>query len=770
MRVLRPTRLALTRLRDQSVHRQCLQLLARAFSDAVDPAERPLGGSFEAPVSSAADSSAPHVNGRTNGFHKDQDGLAPEAVQFLASYQDDEQHDQQDVAFTAQRIGFPISELEMKERSEFQQLQDEQDGGIREESRQEATARAERIMAVLRHSMSELEIGKVIHRIAQYATLPRVTGLSRKQFLRSLETRFGENNKKEFDYMLAFLQGRDDVIDQLEIDSRMGGQSAKDVAAEVAGAGDALELQDDSDFVVPRIMGLHPDLVADPKFVSVVFCYCRLACLNSLKLMQRPAAGFSRGTKSSLSQVKADFRKVLDMEGCSHYADMLGLDKMSAKEGDDDMDAVDAEWEEFNLENDRIDFRMLMAQTAGTVAFMKQELPNETVSKMLVAMLASVKTSKLHRKIFQEMVCNIQTAFPEAYHEQLLSELVPFLSGDNATYEDFDSDVATSALQHHQMRNEAIIRALLETRMRVGHILISDIDDVEPTTSISNKLTPAQREKVITAAWNIVSVLDDRKYHMFFTRFLKYKLAWRPNRTTFGETFLSDVRRTLGPRDAEAIMPMFEEVYQQLSMETLTICRVKLRHSRKLLRGRGALEPLNDSGRERLETAWQPSHCAFYRNLPHGVTQKHLEKALGHVGGVKRFFLFSNPVNGAPESPYEDDPDDNEDEEEEEGGQGGSAGEPARRPEGAEAVPDVQVQGEDHRERPQDAVPGRGGVRVGDRVPQGHDARPADLRRHDGRLERVPPGVLVAGRQALGHHADERPVRHHRRRAGGRGE
>jgi hypothetical protein len=131
MRVLRPTRLALTRLRDQSVHRQCLQLLARAFSDAVDPAERPLGGSFEAPVSSAADSSAPHVNGRTNGFHKDQDGLAPEAVQFLASYQDDEQHDQQDVAFTAQRIGFPISELEMKERSEFQQLQDEQDGGIR---------------------------------------------------------------------------------------------------------------------------------------------------------------------------------------------------------------------------------------------------------------------------------------------------------------------------------------------------------------------------------------------------------------------------------------------------------------------------------------------------------------------------------------------------------------------------------------------------------------------------------------------------------------
>ncbi|KAF4128854.1 hypothetical protein GN958_ATG21971 [Phytophthora infestans] len=652
MRVLRPTRLALRRLRAQTDRNQRLQLIVRAFSDATDPAKRPLGGSITPFV---ATDSAPRVN----GFHNGNNGhTQPETLQFLASYHEDEQHQHQDVEFTAQRIGFPISEAEYKEHNEYQEEE-----GIREESRAEATAKAERIMAVLRHSMSELEIGKVIHRIAQYATLPRVTGLSRKQFLRSLETRFGESNKKEFSYMLAFLQGRDDVIDQLEIDSRMGGDAVEEtnvVTIETDAVGSPID-----EFVVPQIMGLHPDLVADPKFVSVVFCYCRLACLNSLKLMQRPAAGFNRGSKSSLWQVKADFRKVLDMEGYSHYADMLGLEKQSIKQDDEDIDAVDAEWEEFNLENDRIDFRMLLSQTQGIVDFMKTELSNETISKMLVAMLASVKTSKLHRKIFQEMVCNIQTAFPDTYHEQLLSELVPFLSGDNATYEDFDSEVATTALQHHQMRNEAIIRALLETRMRVGHILINDIDEVEPTQSIPKKLTPEQHEKVITTAWNIVSVLDDRKYHMFFTRFLKYKLAWRPNRATFGETFLLDVRKTLGPRDAEAIMPMFEEVYQQLSVETLTICRVKLRHSRKLLRGRGVLEPLNDAGRERLETAWQPSHCAFYRNLPHGVTKKHLENALGHVGGVKRFFLFSNPINGPPESPDENIDDEEDDEPEE---------------------------------------------------------------------------------------------------------
>ncbi|KAL3659967.1 hypothetical protein V7S43_014893 [Phytophthora oleae] len=665
MRVLVPTRLA---LRVYSARQQRLQLFVRAFSDAFDPAKRPLGSSVTpSRPSKFADASGPHVNGVANGFHNGSNGYSseqtqPESAKFLASYQDDEDQ-KPDIDFTAQRIGFPISEAELKERTEYQVMQEQEEDGIREESRAEATAKAERIMAVMRHSMSELEIGKVIHRIAQYATLPRVTGLSRKQFLRSLETRFGENNKKELGYMLAFLQGRDDVIDQLEIDSRMGSvdtDESSDISFDSAEDEDVANLSED--FVVPQIMGLHPELVADPKFVSIVFCYCRLACLNSLKLMQRPTTGFSRGNKSSLWQVKADFRKVLDMEGYSHYADMLGLEKQVPRDEEEDIDAVDAEWEEFNLENDRIDFRMLLSQTQSIVDFMEAELPNETVSKMLVAMLASVKTSKLHRKIFQEMVCNIQTAFPETYHEQLLSELVPFLSGDNATYKDFDSDIATTALQHHQMRNEAIIRALLETRMRVGHILINDIDDVEPTQSVSKKLSPEQHDKVITTAWNIVSVLDDRKYHMFFTRFLKYKLAWRPNRTTFGETFLSDVRKTLGPRDAEAIMPMFEEVFQQLSVETLTICRVKLRHSRKLLRGRGVLEPLNDEGRKRLETTWQPSHCVLYRNLPYGVKKHHLENALAHVGRVKRFMLFSNPINGPPESPYDDI--DEEDEEE----------------------------------------------------------------------------------------------------------
>ncbi|RLN62439.1 hypothetical protein BBJ29_004706 [Phytophthora kernoviae] len=665
MRVLRPTRLAMLHLRTLNAQQQRVRLLARAFSDAVDPFKTPLGSSL---ASLEVERSEPHVNGSNNngynGSKTNRNRLEPEQLQFLTSY-DDQEEQLHDVEFTTQRIGFPISESEAKERAAFQ-LDSADDDEIREESREEASVKAERIMAVLRHSMSELEIGKVIQRIAQYATLPRVTGLSRKQFLRSLETRFG-GHKKEFSYMLAFLQGRDDVIEQLEINSRQG---AEDDFEEDSFVVPMMEDEEtmlesmDEDFVVPTIMGLHPDLVADPQFVSIVFCYCRLACLNSLKLMKRNVPGYSRGSKSSLWQVKADFRKVLDMEGYSHYADMLGLETPTKTMADEDMDAVDAEWEEFNLENDRIDFRMLVSQTQDSVAFMKRELSNETISKMLVAMLASVKTSKLHRKIFQEMVCNIQTAFPDTYHEQLLSELVPFLSGGNATYRDFDSETAVNALQHHQMRNEAIIRSLMESRMRVGHILIHDIDEVEPIQSVSNKLSDDVHEKVITTAWNIVSVLNDRKYHMFFTRFLKYKLAWRPNRTTFGETFLADVRKILGPRNADAIMPLFEEVYQQLSVETLTICRVKLRHSGKLLRGRGALVPLNEAGRERIDTAWQSSHCAFYRNLPFGVKDHHLKTALGHVGGVKRFLLFANPINGDPDKDSFDNDTDNDEENE----------------------------------------------------------------------------------------------------------
>lgn len=644
-------------------------LLSRALSDAADPLKKSEDEaeslSRDAAPSAHPPSSLDGANGFLNGAAKlngdDDSGLAPFVLPLANAIQskydpdsEDVEHVLHDIEFTAQRIGFPMVTDDAGDAPDdgVPALDDSGEDAverlrIREESREHATAKAERVLAILRHSMTELDISKVIHRVAQYATLPRVTALSRKQFLRSLENRFGPDHRDEYEYFLAFLQGKDDVLDGLEADA-----SAAAAASVTSTTDSGLFTDADVDAAPPAIMGLHPELAADPQFIGIVFCYCRLACLNSLKLVQRPSPGQQRGAKSSLWQVKNDFRKVLDTEGLSQYADLIGLEKPSelARDSSDLTAEEDAEWQEFNLENDRIDFRMLMAQTQELIALLKRELPSETIAKMLITMLASLKTSKLHRKIFQEMVCNLQTAFPAQYHEEVLSSLVPFLSGNNATFADFDdSALAANTLQHHRMRHEAILRALLECRMRVGHLLIHDIDSVDPSSSVSLRLSPEQHEKVVATAWNLVNVLDDRQYHMFFSRFLKYKLAWRPNRATFGQTFLKDIRKTLGPRTAALVMPLFEQTYNNLSVETLTICRVKARHARKLLRAQGELKPLDERARQTFAQAWQPERSVFYRNLPHGVTEKHLRDALAHVGDVERFFLFADPVVGAPD-------------------------------------------------------------------------------------------------------------------------
>ncbi|KAJ0397531.1 hypothetical protein P43SY_003392 [Pythium insidiosum] len=634
-RALRLTPPASSRL----LARACSSSSSSGASGASDAAARPLNG-----LAHSDDGRSAHVAAVASAVADRADAHAHAAVDVDADVEP------RDFEFTASRLGLPA----------FDEAEDEDTEDIREESREAATAKAERILAILRHTMTELDIGRVIHRISQYATTPRVTMQTRKQFLKSLEARFGPEHTREHELVVAFLTGKDHVIDELRDESRR-------TMTELAAASAAATPEPARDVVVPEIMGLHPELVADPKFIGVAFCYCRMACLNSQKLV-RPPLGQHRHAKSSLLQVKHDFRRVLDSEGLSHFAEMMGIkadvgaaDRTGGHDDNDDdgndgndgnaallLDG-DAEWDEFNLENDRIDFRMLVAETQELIALLKRELSDETIAKMLIAMLASLKTTKLHRKIFQEMVCNIQAALPERSHEAVLSQLVPFLSGHQATYRDFESEGASAALQHHRSRHEAIIRALLETRMRLGHIMIHDLDQLDPLASLSPKLAPDVREKVLTAAYNIVSVLSDREYHVFFSRFLKHKLAWRPSRATFGQTFLEDVRKTLGPRNAAAIMPLFEEIFPHLSVETLTICRVKLRHSKKLLRERAALQAVDERGRERLETTWRADRSVFYRNLPHGVTEKHLRAALDHIGRVKRFVFFAHPVNGAPD-------------------------------------------------------------------------------------------------------------------------
>ena len=118
MRVLRPTRVAWRYLHTQHASQQRLELLARAFSDAVDPVERPLSD-YDSRTTSNVVSSASLINGSKNGY--DTNTLEIETMQFLASYQDDaKQAHEKDIEFLAQRIGFPISEAELKERAGLQ--------------------------------------------------------------------------------------------------------------------------------------------------------------------------------------------------------------------------------------------------------------------------------------------------------------------------------------------------------------------------------------------------------------------------------------------------------------------------------------------------------------------------------------------------------------------------------------------------------------------------------------------------------------------------
>ena len=118
MRVLRPTRVAWRYLHTQHASQQRLELLARAFSDAVDPVEHPLSD-YDSRTTSNVVSSASLINGSKNGY--DTNTLETETMRFLASYRDDaKQAHEKDIEFLAQRIGFPISEAELKERAELQ--------------------------------------------------------------------------------------------------------------------------------------------------------------------------------------------------------------------------------------------------------------------------------------------------------------------------------------------------------------------------------------------------------------------------------------------------------------------------------------------------------------------------------------------------------------------------------------------------------------------------------------------------------------------------
>nr|CCA14252.1 conserved hypothetical protein [Albugo laibachii Nc14] len=555
-----------------------------------------------------------------------------------------------DIDFLASRIGNYHVERVISEDSEF-------DFAVREENRIDAVSKAEKILSMLRNSLTEHQIGKIVQRLSQYSTLPRLTNRSKKQFLRSLQQRFGPGHMKEFELLLAFLEGRDeDWLRQIV-------ETIEDVPSENV---------EPAKLTSGLVIGLSPELVTDPKFITVVLCYARLACLNSLRLIRQPAtySHADSGEKSlnnmpkklsALWQVKNDFCKMLDAEGLGMYADAMGIRptlsflsdnggaSLSNRGGKSHLkEEEDPEWAAFNLESDRMDFRMLMTEMEEIVSLFMNHLSSDELANLLLSVLASLRTSKLHRKIFQEMVSNIQTRLPDEHQNDIMSRVVPFLSGNSSKLEDFQSPNAMHALQHHQFRHQAIIRSLLECRMRFGHLWIHDIDDVQEDDTVPRRLTVEKRQDIVTMAWNIANVLDNRQYHSFFNRFVQYKVAWRPNRPNFVRTFLDDIERRFGPECAPLLMPLFRKTFSDLSVETLTICRVKSRHMHKLVTQAVQLQELNAEGTARMQDSWRPECSIFYSNLPIGATEANVDEAFRHIGKVKNVIFFQHPIDGNP--------------------------------------------------------------------------------------------------------------------------
>lgn len=53
---------------------------------------------------------------------------------------------------------------------------------------------------------------------------------------------------------------------------------------------------------------------------------------------------------------------------------------------------------------------------------------------------------------------------------------------------------------------------------------------------LRHQRSPVTRKKMIRTVWNIVSILNDHQYHMFFSSFHKYNLVWYPNHAHEQET------------------------------------------------------------------------------------------------------------------------------------------------------------------------------------------------------------------------------------------
>ncbi|KDO28029.1 hypothetical protein SPRG_20190 [Saprolegnia parasitica CBS 223.65] len=497
-----------------------------------------------------------------------------------------------DLTYSARRMGFPHYENEYVEKPGTD---------VREETRSDATVKAERVMAVFRRSLNERTTNFILRKLSIYTTNPKPNKYSVTRFFESLEELMRDEYPKEYDYLRAFLCAKD--VEQSSLD--------------------ASSL-------------LHPDHPLYDDLCRVILVHCRRVCImthvrHSLK---RPA--------SSLPQLKRQLHTLLRAQGWEDMVSYCGISAKSTTEPTEE-EPLD-EWDLMSLESDLADFRGELEAAGQALQTLRDaRLTPHEIEKVLSMMMAFVKNAKAHRNILQDVACEIQQAAPSQpreFTEAWVNAIVQYLSGDRVTLATLQDDpiYAIDYLQYSN-RNDAFLRLLLDARMRTSHVYIQGLDEESLDRTLA--LKPVEtRDRVLTCALNLASLFNDKAFHSFYSRFVRHKLTWRSNLDTSDGIFLQDVQG-LFPKECQVFMvELMRQVIPDLTLEALTISRLRMVNTGRQVRTSMTFPTPVEA------TAWHPSTSVFYGNLADLTTEETLRKSLRHLGPIKKIFTFAEPRAG----------------------------------------------------------------------------------------------------------------------------
>ncbi|CAK4079387.1 unnamed protein product [Aphanomyces euteiches] len=505
----------------------------------------------------------------------------------------------------SQRMGFPY------EKNEY--VEDPGDSN-REESRVHATIKAERVMGYIRRAMTERTTNLVLRKMNVYSVNPRHGRQNVTRFFSGLENILLESHPAEYEYLRAFLCGKDTELAAIDEKSL-----------------------------------LNPNHKLFEDLCALILVHCKRSC----------AAAFVRHTlkvNSSTSQaVKRHLMVLLEAKQWTEmapYCGLVSIRKEQSEEGDDaedDGDEEDNDWTAANLEHDLIEFDKDMAEAKALLEFVRSEggLDDHDMVKMLSLIVSHIKLSKVPRTVLADVVCDIQhtkTSQAPSVVEKWTGALVPFLSSGRKTLEQIRASDHMFQVNANlvRQRSDTFLRVLLDARMRTSHIHIHGLDAEALDRTLA--LKPEQtRQALLTTALNFATVLSDVKFHSFYNRFVRHKLTLRSNFDS-DAIFLEDVRELIDgaipDASADMLIQSLREIGADLTVEALSVCRIRVLNRGRLIRTTGRVEVAEGS---ELPTSWDANRTVFYSNVPVGTEADAVDTAFKKVGEVKRVWVFDEP-------------------------------------------------------------------------------------------------------------------------------